>query len=377
MRVGMIGAGMFGDSSIARFHDAGAEVVSVCDVVPDRARASAEKYGIAHFSDKVSELLARDDIDLVHVAVPPNHLYEVVSATIAAGKNVLSEKPLTTSAQDARKLFEEATAAGVVHAVDHEMRYDPLHCHVRNLVREGFIGRPRVFSVRDFQRYARDQRYPTYYATWTAFREAGGGVGQQHLSHTLDLAQSIVGWLKPETAVGHSVTYMHQRPVLDPSVTPVALFGLGDQAPTTGLADVNGDDVATVSGLTSTGVVLHVVSGWTVHHPTGLTWELYGDEGTLTLNSAGELYGARHDQEVQRIVAPPELALPHGPSLLEQSGLGVLEGQCVGFMFEALAQNLARTTSGASTEHVYCTFDEALVTRTVLDSLAQSVITGE
>ena len=371
MRVGVIGAGMFGQSTMRRILDAGAELVSVFDVVPERAKSAAETFSIPHHASSLKELLDRDDIDLVYVAVPPDHHHEAVSAVLDAGKNVWTEKPLAKNAEQAQDLADRAAAAGVINAVDHEMRYDPLHRYARRLVAEGFVGQPRVLTMRDFTAYAMDPRYPTYYATWTAFHEPGGGVAAQHLSHTLDLMQITVGGFLTEFS-GLAATYMPRRPVLDPTVTPVELFGLGDKAPITGVVDVDGDDVVTVSGVTDNGVVLTAIAGWTVHHPAGLSWELYGDEGTLRLTGDGELWGGGTGGEMTRLTAPSELGIPALPGLLERSGLGVQEAAHMGFMVEQLARDLGREVAGETVDGTYCTLAQAVHTRRVLDQLVRT-----
>src|SRR5699024_6337576 len=287
MKVGMIGAGMFGNVVIPRYADAGAEVVAVCDLAIDRAQTTADKFKIPNVYDSTAQLLERDDLDVVHVGVPPHILYEVVSEVISAGKNVISEKPLTLNSNDASRLAQAAADAGVLNVVDHQMRYDPVHRYARKLVSDGAIGHTHVVNVRDFTNYTMDPRFPTHYATWTAFKERGGGVSNQHMVHVLDLIQSIFGWLKNTS--GYSITYIPQRAELDSSVSPADLYELGDRAPTTGLVDVNGDDVAAVMGTTEDGALINVMSGWSVHHPAGVTWEAYGSDGTLALSESGEL----------------------------------------------------------------------------------------
>ncbi|WP_219469181.1 Gfo/Idh/MocA family protein [Nonomuraea rhizosphaerae] len=92
-------------------------------------------------------LLARDDVDAVYVAVP-NHLHAPITvAAAAAGKHVLCEKPLATSADEAADAAGRCEAAGVVLMEAMMARFNPQHDRVRRLVAEGAIGRPRLFRA--------------------------------------------------------------------------------------------------------------------------------------------------------------------------------------------------------------------------------------
>ncbi len=90
----------------------GAELVAVASRRPSTGRVFAEAWGVPG-PMSFDELLADPTIDVVHLATP-NHLHVPQAlACIAAGKHVLVEKPLATSADDARKVGDAAAAAGV------------------------------------------------------------------------------------------------------------------------------------------------------------------------------------------------------------------------------------------------------------------------
>src|SRR5699024_247563 len=159
---------------------------------------------------------------------------------------------------------------------------------------------------------------------------------------------SIFGWLKNTS--GYSITYIPQRAELDSSVSPADLYELGDRAPTTGLVDVNGDDVAAVMGTTEDGALINVMSGWSVHHPAGVTWEAYGSDGTLALSESGELLYARPGKELSPLEIPKEYGITGNPDFLQSSGLGLKESVYMPAMFQALAEDVGRTVAGEKTD---------------------------
>ena len=111
--VGIVGAGNISTQyleNLTKFADV--EVRMVADVLLDRARAQAEKYGVAS-SGTVEELLARDDIEIVvNLTIPAVHA-EVGHQIVAAGKHVWSEKPIATDHSSAAALLAAAEAKGL------------------------------------------------------------------------------------------------------------------------------------------------------------------------------------------------------------------------------------------------------------------------
>ncbi|WP_088320197.1 Gfo/Idh/MocA family protein [Kineosporia sp. R_H_3] len=144
VRVGVVGTGMIGSDHVARLSTqvAGAAVTAVFDVATDRARevaASAGARSLASWQDVV----AADDVDAVLVASPGEVHPEQVVACIAAGKPVLCEKPLATSAAQAVRVLEAEVASGRRSVqVGFMRRYDPGYLDVRRAITDGVIGEP-------------------------------------------------------------------------------------------------------------------------------------------------------------------------------------------------------------------------------------------
>lgn len=111
--VGFIGTGMISDTYIqhlSTFPDV--RVVILGDLDRERAAAQAEKHGIA-LSGSPDDVLAHPEVELVvNLTIPAAHV-PVSSAAIAAGKHVWSEKPIGIDRAEARRLLDEADAAGL------------------------------------------------------------------------------------------------------------------------------------------------------------------------------------------------------------------------------------------------------------------------
>ena len=147
IRVGMVGiTPNRGFSSIAHMPALQAlpdfEIVAVCTTRQETADAAAKHYGVPlAFADPV-KLAQHPDVDLVTVCVKvPDHFTPVMAA-IDAGKHVYSEWPLGRNTAEASKLLDAAEAKGVRHAVGLQGRVSPSINYVRDLIAEGYIGKP-------------------------------------------------------------------------------------------------------------------------------------------------------------------------------------------------------------------------------------------
>lgn len=111
--VGVIGAGVISSQyldNLTIFPDL--DVLFVADIALDRAKAQAEKYGIAG-SGSVDELLAHPDIEIVvNLTLPVSHV-EVALQALAAGKHVWTEKPFALDRAHGRRLLDEAERLGL------------------------------------------------------------------------------------------------------------------------------------------------------------------------------------------------------------------------------------------------------------------------
>ncbi len=143
-RVGIVGAGFMGSVHARAARAAGAVLVGVADRDLARAQALQDKSQAERATACPAELIEAPDIDVVHVCTPNATHFGLVEQALGAGKHVVCEKPLATSAAEAARLDELADQAGVVGAVPFVYRYYPMVREVRERVRRGEAGRLSV-----------------------------------------------------------------------------------------------------------------------------------------------------------------------------------------------------------------------------------------
>src|SRR5262249_31620092 len=127
-RIGCVGAGfIMRDCHLVAYRQAGFNPVAIAARDPARARAVAELHPIPRARADAAELLADPDVALLDVAVPPDVQPDVLR-TAAAHKGrlrgILAQKPLALSVREARECVELCQDAGIVLAVNQNMRYD-------------------------------------------------------------------------------------------------------------------------------------------------------------------------------------------------------------------------------------------------------------
>lgn len=121
------------------------EVVAIASRDLGRARAAADKLGIAKAYGSYEELFADPDIDAIYNPLP-NHLHVPMTVAAAkAGKHVLCEKPIALSAADAEALRECPPEAIVLEAF--MVRFHPQWLRARDIIRSGELGEVRAINA--------------------------------------------------------------------------------------------------------------------------------------------------------------------------------------------------------------------------------------
>jgi predicted dehydrogenase len=138
--VGIVGCGVISTIYMQNMPlFAGVTLRACADMRPEAAKAQAEKFGIAALS--VDEMLKRDDIEIVVNLTVPNAHFAVSHAALTAGKHVFTEKPLTVSVADGRKLVAEAEQRGVLLGCAPDTFLGAGGRLARQMVDEGKVGR--------------------------------------------------------------------------------------------------------------------------------------------------------------------------------------------------------------------------------------------
>lgn len=147
LRFGVIGCSAFGARTmLPAIRDTPGVLLTA---VASRDRAKAAAFAERFHCDPVTgyeNLLLRQDVDAVYIALPNALHHEAAVAALECGKHVLAEKPLATTVRDTVELTRLAAARGLVLRENFGFLHHGQHRRVRSLVREGRIGRLRHFS---------------------------------------------------------------------------------------------------------------------------------------------------------------------------------------------------------------------------------------
>ncbi|GLP69146.1 dehydrogenase [Streptomyces sp. TUS-ST3] len=174
------------------------DLVGFCDVNPHRMAVHNDWNGAsvpAYAAEDFTEMLRRERVDLVVVCtVDRTHDHYIVEA-LEAGCDVVTEKPMTTDADRARRILDARRRTGREVRVAFNYRYNPVHCAVREAIAAGEIG--EVGSVH-FE-WLLDLRHGAdYFRRWHREKANSGGLMVHKATHHFDLVNWWLG-TEPET----------------------------------------------------------------------------------------------------------------------------------------------------------------------------------
>lgn len=205
MRFAIIGCGRIAPKhaeSIVAIPEA--ELVAVCDIVPEKAQAFADKYGAEPYTD-YHEMLKRPDIDVVTIATSSGLHAEIGIAAAQAGKHVMVEKPMAMTLKSADELIAACQKAKVKLAVIHQNRFNKSIKLMRQALEAGRFGK-----LTHGQATVRWNRNDDYYAQapWRGTKLQDGGVLMNQSIHNIDLLQWMFGPV--ESVFGYTATNLRK-----------------------------------------------------------------------------------------------------------------------------------------------------------------------
>jgi xylose dehydrogenase (NAD/NADP) len=123
---------------------ASVDVVAVGSRSRERAAEFAARHGIERAHGSYEELLADPDVEAIYIPLPNSMHVEWTLASLAAGKHVLCEKPLSAKPEEVERCFDAADEAGLVLSEAFMWRFHPQADRLVQLVNEGAIGELRL-----------------------------------------------------------------------------------------------------------------------------------------------------------------------------------------------------------------------------------------
>ncbi len=180
-----------------------------CDLDAKETADFASNWGWESIETDWRKVLERPDIDIVDICTPTFLHQEMAVAAAQHGKHVFCEKPLALSYAGAKRMYDEAEKAGVLHYLNHNYRRVPAVAFAKRLIEEGKIGRIYHWRGAYIQDWITDPAFPL---TWHLRKEfAGAGPHFDLNSHSVDLAHYLIGEI--DSVMAMTRQFIEKRPL--------------------------------------------------------------------------------------------------------------------------------------------------------------------
>jgi UDP-N-acetyl-2-amino-2-deoxyglucuronate dehydrogenase len=191
VRFGLVGCGRISANHVAAMqaHAKDCELVGVCDSDPAALAKAQQATGAPGFAS-LDALLVGTEADAIVLATPSGLHAEQAIRCAAAGRHVVSEKPMATRWADGKRMVAACGEAGVHLFVVKQNRRNPTLQLVKRAVQRGRFGRIYMVAVNVF--WSRPQSYYDS-APWRGTWEFDGGAFMNQASHYVDLLDWLIG----------------------------------------------------------------------------------------------------------------------------------------------------------------------------------------
>ncbi len=228
-----LGVGMLGYAFMGKAHSnaykklnyiytpppAYARLVAVAGRDRERVEAAAQRYGYEQAVTDWHELVRNPAIQVFDNGAPNDLHAEPCIAAAQAGKHVICEKPLGRNATEARRMWDAAQKAGVVHMCAFNYRFVPAIRLARDIIQAGRLGRIYHFRAQYLQEWIMD---PNFGMVWRLDASTAGSGSLGDLgTHIIDLARFLVG--EPVNVSGVTTTFIRERSTPDGNKIPVTV----------------------------------------------------------------------------------------------------------------------------------------------------------
>jgi len=199
MKVGIIGTGGMANMHAQSYKKIeGVELTAACDIDPERVSAFADKHRIPASHTDLTEFLERADCEAVSIVTPDSTHARLSIQALKAGKHVLCEKPLATTAGDAGEMAAVAKSTGLINMVNFSYRSSSAWQRARQMVQDGELGRIYHFQAHYLQSWLTSTDWGEWKSTpawlWRLSTAHGshGALGDIGV-HILDFATGPIG----------------------------------------------------------------------------------------------------------------------------------------------------------------------------------------
>jgi len=187
----VVGTGFGCFTHVRALTRAGFDVRALVGRDPEKTADRARRFDVPLALTSFSDALALPGIEAVTIATPPLTHAALVREAIAAGKHVICEKPFARDADEARAVLAAAEAAGIVHLLGTEFRFDAGQALMARAIAAGAVGEPRLASYLLHVPMLADVAADV--PEWWASAEQGGGWLGAHGSQVIDQIRFALG----------------------------------------------------------------------------------------------------------------------------------------------------------------------------------------
>jgi len=201
LKIGIVGCGFIANRKhlpMLLLHN-DVEVVAFCDIIKERAEASAKQFGTADAKvyENYQDLVARKDIDVVHVCTPNSTHSEISVAALQSGKHVMCEKPMAKTAAEAKAMLDAAKASGKKLTIGYQNRFRTDSQFIKKLCDQGDLG-----DIYLGKAFATRRRGVPIWGVFMNKALQGGGPLIDLGTHALDLTLWMMDNYEPVSALG-------------------------------------------------------------------------------------------------------------------------------------------------------------------------------
>ncbi len=279
VRIGFIGCGWIAGSHIkALLNQPDVEIVAGADIVPGKAKAFFEKYGVENVkTDYAShkELLADKSLNLDAVTICTyncQHAQPAIDA-LNAGLHVLLEKPFTVTLDEAVAVMKAEKASGKILSIGFQPRMDANMKMIKKVVDSGALG--QIYYIQTGG--GRRRGIPTPYGTTFIEKDTGGiGALGDIGCYSLDMVLNAIGYPKPLTVSGYKSAFFGT----DPNYSDYVKKNHPEYASKFGV-----DDFAAAFIRLEGGIILDFRIAWAMNLDTPGDTIIMGTKGSLRIPS--------------------------------------------------------------------------------------------
>lgn len=179
----------------------------------DAAKAAdyAQRHQVPRWYANAEQLINDPEVNAIYIATPPSSHEQYTLAAFKAGKPVYIEKPMSTTAHSAQKMWETAEAANLKLCVAHYRREQPLFKKIKSLLDQNAIGEVRAVNMIYYKKMPDKESLEKPGLKWRVDPAiSGGGIFHDLAPHQLDLMLYFFGDVKYANGISTNQSGQYQ-----------------------------------------------------------------------------------------------------------------------------------------------------------------------